>query len=244
MKTLLLVDRDRRTRREIRVLLKARHRVTAVQGISDAFVSIRKHRPDVVLVYSAAKSRLAVALLEGLVYCDERIPVVVLAGPGASNDLAKVRRLGARAALPWPTSYGRLIEAVNSACAAPRPNCETAPTITDVERRSNLTQLEQRLNRGMKCFAGANQVYLRSVILGNGVTTTPRVTIKCPLRAEFGLTPNVYYEYIRDRCCADSEKCSAVRMFRQRQREADAAALPLSHAATRDRPKPSVGLSR
>ena len=88
------------------------------------------------------------------------------------------------------------------------------PPITEEELQANLTELEAELNRRMQCFAGKNQVYLQSFILGGGRTSKPRIALKCSLRQEYGDPPNVYYEYIRDVCCSNPAACSAYQTFK------------------------------
>ncbi len=154
-----------------------------------------------------------------------QIPTIVLAGRGALLPA----QLRASAVLTWPTPLARLLKTIESLDAPkPRPDA-SIPAITAEEDRTNLTLLEQRLNREMECFAGKNKVYIQSLIVGIGRKTKPRISLKCPLRAEFGLAPNVYYKYIRDYCCGCPEECPAVRAFRERQRERDAAASPCPH---------------
>ena len=92
---------------------------------------------------------------------------------------------------------------------------EFGPPITPEEERANLSELEERLNSEMKCHAGRNQVFLRSLLTGTG-TTTPRIALKCHLRKDIGLSPVVFYEHIRDVCCCDPEQCPAYRDFKER----------------------------
>jgi hypothetical protein len=89
------------------------------------------------------------------------------------------------------------------------------PPITDEEAAANLSELEQKLNAEMKCPAGKNQVFLRSLLTGNG-TTRPRIALKCHLRKEIGLPQEVFYEHIRDVCCTDPEQCEAYRALKER----------------------------
>ncbi len=89
------------------------------------------------------------------------------------------------------------------------------PPITDEELNANLSQMENQLNRNMKCVAGRNQVYLRSLLTGHG-TTRPRIALKCHLRKDAGQEPEVFYEHIRDVCCCDPEQCAAYRRFQAR----------------------------
>ena len=89
------------------------------------------------------------------------------------------------------------------------------PPLTDEELNGNLTALQQKLARGMVCPAGKGQVYLRSLLTGNG-TTKPRIALKCSLRRDVKLPPEVFFEHIRDVCCCDPEKCEAYRAFKAR----------------------------
>ncbi len=89
------------------------------------------------------------------------------------------------------------------------------PPLTPEELTSNLSMLEQELNRSMKCTAGKNQVYIRSLLTGQS-TTRPRIALKCPLRRDLGKRPEVFYEHIRDICCADPSQCEAWRAFKER----------------------------
>ena len=89
------------------------------------------------------------------------------------------------------------------------------PPLTPEELTTNLTLLERQLNREMKCTAGKNQVYIRSLLTGQS-TTKPRVALKCPLRRDIGLPAEVFYEHIRDVCCSDPNACEAWVAFTKR----------------------------
>lgn len=89
------------------------------------------------------------------------------------------------------------------------------PPLTQEELTGNLTVLQHKLNREMKCFAGRNQVYLRSLLTGRS-TTRPRITLKCHLRKDVKLSTEVFYEHIRDVCCCNPEDCEAYRAFKKR----------------------------
>lgn len=90
------------------------------------------------------------------------------------------------------------------------------PPLTPEELVGNLSDLERKLNSEMQCPAGRNQVYIRSLLTGNS-TTRPRIALKCHLRRDIGLTPEVYYEHIRDICCCDPEQCPAWRTMTTRR---------------------------
>jgi hypothetical protein len=92
---------------------------------------------------------------------------------------------------------------------------EFGPPITAEEEGANLSELEQRLNREMKCHAGKNQVFIRSLLTGSN-TTQPRIALKCHLRRDIGLKPEVFYEHIRDICCGDPDRCEAYRDLKER----------------------------
>ena len=92
---------------------------------------------------------------------------------------------------------------------------EFGPPITPFEQRANLSDLERKLNDEMRCQAGKNQVFIRSLLTGAG-TTQPRIMLKCQLRRDIELKPNVFYEHIRDVCCTDPDDCEAYRRFRER----------------------------
>jgi len=89
------------------------------------------------------------------------------------------------------------------------------PPLTREELASNLSDLERQLNREMKCTAGRNQVYIRSLLMA-GATTRPRIALKCPLRRDIHLPPDVFYEHIRNVCCGDFEQCEAWQAFKRR----------------------------
>jgi hypothetical protein len=90
-----------------------------------------------------------------------------------------------------------------------------APPVSAEELTSNLSELERSLNTEMRCSAGKNQVYIRALLTGRA-TTRPRIAMKCPLRREIGLAPEIFYEHIRDVCCCDPNLCAAWREFQAR----------------------------
>ena len=89
------------------------------------------------------------------------------------------------------------------------------PPLTEDELNANLSELERRLNEEMRCPAGKNQVCIRSVLGGSG-QTRPRIMLRCPLRKDVGLEPEVYYEHIRDVCCRNPDQCPAYEAFKDR----------------------------
>lgn len=89
------------------------------------------------------------------------------------------------------------------------------PPITPEEAKANLSDLERSLNRDMKCPAGKNQVFIRSLLTKTG-PTPPRIALKCTYRKDIHLSAEVFYEHIRDVCCSDPAKCPAHQAFKDR----------------------------
>lgn len=102
--------------------------------------------------------------------------------------------------------------------AAPVPRTVAdafGPPLAPEETTGNLTVLQQRMDREMKCPAGKGQVYLRSLLTGKG-TTKPRIALRCSLRKDVNLPREVFFEHIRDVCCSDPEQCEAFKAFKAR----------------------------
>ncbi len=216
MAKLLVVHPDRTTRRVLEAYAALHHHVHAVDDIVQAEKALAKHPPDLVVVGLEAKKREALELLRFIKRMGLTIPSVVLAGPGTGLHQPLAMRLGAVAFLEDPIERDAFNQAISKALQSSQEARGEPPPITEQEQAANLTELERRLNRHMQCFAGKNQVYLQSLIVGNMRTTKPRVALKCPLRKQYGMSPNVYYEYIRDVCCGNPAVCPAYQEFRAR----------------------------
>jgi len=126
---LLLLDRCRRTRREVYALFRKRHRVFATHSVFAAFRELRRRPFDLIVVRTAGGDAFAVALLKWLDLRHRSIPTVVVIGPGSSRDAELARELGARAVLRSPVHEGRLRAAVASvATSATLPMMRQAPS--------------------------------------------------------------------------------------------------------------------
>lgn len=90
----------------------------------------------------------------------------------------------------------------------PRSSSAFGPPLLPEETNGNLSEIERDLNRQMKCPAGKNQVYIRSLITTSG-TTPPRIALKCHLRRDIGQTPDVFLQHIREKCCGAPDQCEA-----------------------------------
>jgi len=115
MKTILLMYRCRRIRRQVQSILAARYGVFAAHGAVAARRILRIHKPDVILVDDGGHNRTASALLACLRREQVRTPVVALCRFDFSNHAMIVQRLGASAVVRWPGPVNRLLGAIAKA---------------------------------------------------------------------------------------------------------------------------------
>ncbi len=216
MARVLIVHRDPDARKGMETILRDQHTVTTARDYLSGVKSIRTQRPAVIVAGMEHRDGDAMLLLRFLKDNGIRIPLLAVAGRGAGLYQHVAMRAGAKDFLEYPVDEARLRAGVATALAQPVNEGFVIPPLTDEEADANLTELEKRLNRDMKCFAGRNLVYLQSRI-GVGTQVRPRICLKCPLRREFGLPYEMYYEHIRDVCCTDPKKCEAVQLFEARQ---------------------------
>ena len=215
MARLLVIHTDKAARHAIERMVEEHHDYIAAADLVSGARKLRKEKPDAVIVGMGARKLEGLRLLKYMRDRGLTTPTIVIAGRGAGVHQPRAVKLGAKGFLEHPVEADELNRAVVKALYDAGDNGNVPPPITDEELASNLTMLEQELNQRMKCFAGRNQVFLQSFVLGTG-TTKPRVCLKCHIRPEFGMSANVYYEYIRDVCCGDPEACPAVQQFRAR----------------------------
>jgi len=208
----LVVHYDKSIRSRLEMLAGLRYEVDTAKHLVAGIRQMARDKPDVIVVGHDANKEEGVRLLRYMRDNTLRIPVVVVVSPGAGASQPLLMKLGAKGIVEYPVDQERLHRAIAAALETHRVVTSAPPPITEEERKSNLSVLETRLNRAMKCFAGKNLVYIQSKILGGG-TTKPRICLKCPLRAEYGLNREVYYEFIRDVCCSDPARCEAVQQF-------------------------------
>jgi FixJ family two-component response regulator len=214
---ILVIHHDDAVRTKLEGMLSVRHQVTGTGDLVAGAKEIHRSRPDVVVAGQDLKKEEATRLLKYLKQNELKIPVVVIAMRGTSPHQPIAMKLGAKAFIEYPMDAAHLEAAVSGAQIAHRAAQAGPPPVTEEESRGNLSMTEKQLNPRMKCFAGRNQVYIQSKILG-GATSKPRICLKCSLRAEYGLGKDVYYEFIRDVCCKDPSGCEAVQKF-QAERE-------------------------
>ena len=195
---------------------KRHHEVHSVRSVDAAIRAIPKFRPELMIAHLSAKNPEGLALLRHLRRNGTSAPVLMVGEPSAAVLWPVARKLRAAAFLEYPMEQETLDRAVAKALQADKDAHNTIPDICDEELDGNISQMQTALNSKMVCFAGKNQVYIQSIILGEGRTTKPRLALKCSLRRKFGIKPDVYYEYIRDVCCNDPSSCPAYQEFQSR----------------------------
>lgn len=216
---LLIIDADERERRFVAALASSvcdsvleSSNLKAAQKLLEH----RRKRPSVIVAGLDPRRECALRVLELLRKWGLSIPMVVLVARGAGMLVAKARKLGARVFVQRPIESSALGSAIREAANGRETSLLDAPPLTDEERTCNLSQLESRLNASIKCSVGRGLVTLHSFIVGPDTKTPPRVCLRCPLREDLGMQPYVYYEHIRDVCCASPYKCELLQAFAAR----------------------------
>jgi DNA-binding NtrC family response regulator len=224
MARVLVVHHDKTARTILEAMTKRQHELLSAKNVEACVKLMRKNRPDLIVIGQDAAKQEAVRLLQYLKDNGITVPVVAVASRGGGTFERALRKLGARGFLEYPVDQPTYDDALAEALKSPttdkpqptKPSTQP-PAITKQELTANLSLLETRLNQKMKCFAGKNQVFIRSLISG-GKRAKPRICLKCPLRAEYGLNREVYFEFIRDVCCCKPGQCEAVQTFQAKRR--------------------------
>ena len=221
MARILLIHSERKQRKFIEARLASHHQVRAVNNLAKGMKALGADKPDVLIAGLDHHKPEALDLLRYIRRNGQKLPVLLIGPAGAGVLQPTAMKLGAAGFLEFPVEANTLEAAIRQAIEQQQARKEAAvvklPEITAEEQSSNITQLEHQLNRKMVCFAGENQVYIQSMILGAGEKSKPRIALKCSLRKQFGHPPNVYYEYIRDVCCSDPGECPAYQAFKERE---------------------------
>jgi DNA-binding response OmpR family regulator len=215
----LVIHSDRPTLTLLEEMMATRYAVETADDLIAGIKLLAKIKPDIVVVEHDRRREEALHLLTYMRDHRIRLPVVVVMGPRMAAPALKLLKFGVRGFVEHPVDLKRLSRAATAAIKAHRAFTAPPPPITPEETGSNLSMLETRLNQAMVCFAGRNKVFIQSQLLGRS-TTKPRICLKCLLRAEYGLSPNVFYEFIRDMCCGDPNKCEAYWAFKQERESA------------------------
>ena len=191
----------------------SRHEFMAIDNLFNGVKAMPKVKPDVIIVGHDKAKRDGLRLLKYLRENQLKTPVVVVMSAGAGVDQPMLMKLGAKSLHESPVEPEELNEAVAAAMTSRAAELAGERPITDEELSTNLSVLENRLNKQMKCPAGRNQVFIHSQILGGGAKTKPRIALRCPLRAEYGMSRTVYFEFIKESCCGEPNHCEAFRQF-------------------------------
>ncbi len=141
-----------------------------------------------------------------------QLPVILLAGKASPAYLPLWQELGVRP-VQGELRGTQFSEVLRAALTNFQPTTFEPPPLTNEEQGANIGRLADDLNRRIRCGAGKSQVFLHSFVEGIGQKTTPRITLRCPLRTELSLENYVYYEHIRDVCCGAAESCAALRAY-------------------------------
>jgi ActR/RegA family two-component response regulator len=213
----LLINSDKGTLALLEAMFRVNFDVRTATDVTTGCTLMSKSRPDVVLVGHQARQDEAVRFVIWMRDNGYKVPVVVVLGPKTDLIQPKLLKLGVRGFVEYPPDQERVQEAIRTAVRFHKARSAPPPPVTMEEVKANLSQLENRLDRSMKCFAGINKVFILSQI---GTFIRPRICLKCPLRPEFGLPANVYYEFIRDVCCGEPDKCEAYSAFQQTRESA------------------------
>ena len=221
MARVLVIHHDKTIRTILKARTERRHEVLSAKSVTAGVKMMRKVSPDLIVIGQDAKKQEAHRLLRFLRDNQLSLPVAVVVSRGGGVFQQRMMKLGARAFIEYPVeqetydqSLKEAMVPLPAAAAEPEDNPTEPPPITKKELASNLSMLETRLNRKMKCVAGKNQVFLRSLLSG-GQRAKPRICLKCPLRAEFGMNREVYFEFIRDVCCTKPSQCRALKRFQE-----------------------------
>ncbi|RJP32194.1 MAG: hypothetical protein C4547_14325 [Phycisphaerales bacterium] len=215
MSRVLIIHPERGPRHFVEARAGRHHDVCAVKSVADGLRAIAKFKPNLIIAQLCARRPEALDLLRYIRRNGNRVPTLLVGEPSAAVLEPAAAKLGAAGFVEYPVEQETLDVAISLALQAEWDRAHAIPEVTSEESSQNLSVLETELNRKMVCFAGKNQVYIRSVILGGGRTSPPRIALKCALRKKYGQEPDVYYDYIRDICCADPSRCAAYREFQK-----------------------------
>ncbi len=216
MARILIMHPGRAARKTLEEHASQHHLVQTVSDLRGALKYVSKARPQLAVVGLNGQGGDAFEFLRQMKRSGTKLPTIVVGAGRSGAYQAIAMKLGAVAFLEYPVEPQVLSQTITKAVTAEWSAKGEQPPLTDEELAANLTELEADLNQRMRCFAGKNQVYLQSFILGGGRKSKPRIALKCPLRKEYGDPPNVYYEYVRDVCCGDPSVCTAYQTFKSK----------------------------
>jgi len=209
---ILLIHRDTATLRRLASYLESDHEFLAADNLKAGVKFLAKVQPTVIVVGHDTSHQDAIKLLTYMRDHRLKAAVVVVAAPGSAAHEPMLTKLGTQVLVPATVDASQFDEAIHTAIDRFAETQSGPPAITDEELNDNLSMLETRLYKEMKCFAGMNLVFIHTQV--GHRAGKPRIMLRCPLRAEYGLKRDVYYEFIRDVCCGLPGRCEAHRRFK------------------------------
>ncbi|HSW46556.1 MAG TPA: hypothetical protein VLM89_13395 [Phycisphaerae bacterium] len=212
MARVLLIHHDTPTCRRLAAYLQTGHEFMAVENLLTGIKHLPKIKPEVIVVGQDSTSQNAHKLLAYMRDNRLQAAVVVVLAPESKSTRPMLLKLGAKSFVPPSVNEDQLLGAIRTALTLHAAQRASAPPITEEELNNNLSMLETRLNKQMKCFAGTNQVFIQTH-MGHRASK-PRIMLRCSLRSEYGLSRDVFYEWIRDVCCGDPSHCEAYCQFK------------------------------
>lgn len=209
---IVLIHHDTPTLKRLAAYLQSAHEFLAVDNIIGGVKYVARIKPEVIIVGHDAAHQNAAKLLTWMRDNRVKAAVVVIYSHDAASTQPMLVKLGAKALVPDSVTEQQLNEAIRTAQVVYAAQHAGPPPVCEEEQNGNLSMMETQLNKQMKCFAGTNQVFIQSRLLGRA-TTRPRIMLRCPIRPDYGMPRDVYYEYIRDVCCKNPMLCEAHRRF-------------------------------
>jgi len=197
---------------------------------TEALVRFTRQAGDSAILVAVLKDNVQsiITVLSRMRKAGSIVPVVLVTNIASDAVyLPLMRELGIRQVIRNLLDIAQLTGALRAAVAEDRSALSTElPPLTEEEQGVNLEELANDLNGRIRCGAGHRQVFLHSYVEGIGHKTTPRITLKCPIRTELGLFPYVHYQHIRDVCCRATSTCPALRAYAAMRGQEISAFLP------------------
>lgn len=161
MATVLILDRERRSRRELYSLLATPYAAVAVHGLHAAVRFLRHHRPDLVVVKTNGNDELGVTMLQWLGEHGLRIPTIVLLSHGVTGNAGAIRKLGAAAVLRYPVGHVELLRAITAANAHAGGNCTATHTpwsVTSSPPSAGICRRRRRKGDGVRSWCLGSRI--------------------------------------------------------------------------------------
>jgi len=215
MARIILVCQDKGEQTLLEACLNG-HQVVTITKMKEAAQVLADAEPDLLVAKVDGKHRAGLDVLRLMRRSRIDAPAVFVLPRRGGPLESEAWQLGVRDFVQMPIRYEEIHRTIQRVLSeAKRPDRNTPPPISDVERRFNLSFIVEKLTKHMKCPAGTNRVIIRSVISGLDQKSEPRVALRCPIRQAVGLEEYVYFKHIRDVCCKKPENCDALQQYKK-----------------------------